>query len=459
MNSRISNLGNIVNAKLELTKTIANTYLAKQLRSSGHNDSIQVKLLQTHIEYIQSGVFQSNQKVAVETADIGIWNYQGKIIANTNHELVGREQDINLLNRAKKESVFFTGYQLDKHTNKYYVMMFAAIYNHSTDSFAGCVVLKISPESITKILTRQKGLSQNISFGVFYMSGDSLIINTENRNAGNNESTNANRIFKTILEKGEDSTGQIAIELDHSILVSKFLPVFNWGIYASIPTSEAYAPINSIRDNTILALLLACLFSLLFGFLASKPIALKANTLVSVFERTGRGEITELPVYKSNDEFTELAAAAKTTVQYIKDIIVYTEEIGKENYEVGKISRSNSDKLGIALDTMVLNLKTLAIENKKNLALQNSVSELTRELSNEVTIEKIAEKSLHYLATHTQSQVGVFYYKKSEDKKLHLAAGYGLPNNNNIPVVLQAGEGISGEAMKDKKPICKLPRN
>ena len=89
-----------------------------------------------------------------------------------------------------------------------------------------------------------------------------------------------------------------------------------------------------------------------------------------------------------------------------------------------------------------------------NQQLLYDIGELNSLFKESASIQTLLDKTVEMVATHTQSDVCSVYLYNSENRELILSATKGLNPDSVGKVRLKLGQGLTGLALKDLRPVC-----
>ncbi len=90
------------------------------------------------------------------------------------------------------------------------------------------------------------------------------------------------------------------------------------------------------------------------------------------------------------------------------------------------------------------------IEVRQQTWLQAGHNGLNRALSGDRSVEALGESLLRYLAEYMGAHAGAVFVADAQ-QQLHRVAGYALPADDRLPTRVQPGEGLIGQAFRDRR--------
>ena len=126
--------------------------------------------------------------------------------------------------------------------------------------------------------------------------------------------------------------------------------------------------------------------------------------------------------------------------------------IAAGDYSVEISPKSDRDLLGKSLSIMTKNLRDTTNNSLREDWIKTGQAELANAMRGEQDVSGLTEQVITYIANYTGAQVGVFYIA-DEARNLSLASSYAYQRRKNVPSIIAVGEGIVGQAVKEKKTI------
>lgn len=202
----------------------------------------------------------------------------------------------------------------------------------------------------------------------------------------------------------------------------------------------------------ILGVIMAIFLSSLLAIYIIRFITTKVQNLTSASEKLALGYTDVFVPVSSNDELGVLAKSFSNMAQRSNELSMVAEAIGKGNYDLELSVKSESDILGKALTTMKNNLKMLSDENEKRHWLITGISRLNDMLTGANELELTSKKIIDYLCTYLKCDAGIIFL--SDDvQKFNYSAGFGITDKSSISKSFTPGEGITGEAIRQRQII------
>ncbi|OQP44555.1 hypothetical protein A4H97_09295 [Niastella yeongjuensis] len=204
-----------------------------------------------------------------------------------------------------------------------------------------------------------------------------------------------------------------------------------------------------LRSVTVVVVVIVLIIILLI--LVIRSIVNSLMVIKTAADRIVLGETDiTLPV-TSKDEIGKLAASFNRLVEVSKEYTLVADTIAHGDYTPVIKVRSESDLLSKALKNMKQNLQKLSQENAARTWMLTGAAELNNILRGDKTVDELAREVINMLTPYFKAQVGAIYVAEHDQLKLTGSYAWSLRKGNAN--VIQMGEGLVGQAAKEKKPI------
>lgn len=110
--------------------------------------------------------------------------------------------------------------------------------------------------------------------------------------------------------------------------------------------------------------------------------------------------------------------------------------------------------LDLAIARMTDSLRRSRDEERERDWLKSGTNDLNAILRGDRKLEDVTEKSLAYLCEYLGAGVGAFYLFDDKSGELLINATYAMTRRKNLAERFKLGDGLVGEAAKEKKTIC-----
>lgn len=135
--------------------------------------------------------------------------------------------------------------------------------------------------------------------------------------------------------------------------------------------------------------------------------------------------------------------------------------IEAKDYSHRLIPSTREDDLTISLNKMLGTLKDAEDTLNNQHWLKNGQAKLSKVISGEQDIEKLANKAIQLIAEYSNTLVGAFYITNTVGDEFSLSASYACVKNKETVHKFRPGEGLPGQAVVQKKIIVldRLPQH
>lgn len=171
----------------------------------------------------------------------------------------------------------------------------------------------------------------------------------------------------------------------------------------------------------------------------------------SVTAELSKGHSAEALKVKSDKD--TLALSINHLIDNLKKVIMQANEIAKGNFSVQIDLRSEQDELSIALQQMTKSLSENKLKNEQENWVKDGINQLSKDISSDISLEKICRQSISFIARYVEAAQGVIYLFDKEEQTLSLYATYAFKERNDISNKYKLGEGLVGQVALEQKPI------
>jgi len=163
-----------------------------------------------------------------------------------------------------------------------------------------------------------------------------------------------------------------------------------------------------------------------------------------------KGDFSEKVTERSKDDV--LAKSINQMVESFRSVVKQANSIAEGDYDTIIKPRSENDSLGKALYKMTETLRKNSNEFKKQDWIKSGLNELDKVLKGKLNIDELADGIISFFARYIEAQAGLLYL--FNDDHLKLTSTYAIPKNHKgLSKKVLPGQGIIGQAFKDKKRI------
>jgi signal transduction histidine kinase/DNA-binding response OmpR family regulator/CHASE3 domain sensor protein len=204
---------------------------------------------------------------------------------------------------------------------------------------------------------------------------------------------------------------------------------------------------------TILGTLLALLLGVLIAAIITRSLFAQIGGEPSEIENiAGEVALGYLKITSRQDKRTTgILDSLQMMVSSLNIIVNQVNQIAQGDYSTEIEVRSEEDVLGNAILNMTRKLREVTGRNQQQDWIKTGQSKLNDQMVGEQKEDELTQKIINFLADYLNAQVGVFYLLNSDRLVLTSSFAYQIRNNNNSE--LKIGEGLMGQAARERKPI------
>ncbi len=189
-------------------------------------------------------------------------------------------------------------------------------------------------------------------------------------------------------------------------------------------------------------------------------LKLVINDIVQVSQGLAIGDLQVIPKAKYNGDFAQIKDGLDTTLFYlgevIRDIVQVSQGLAEGNVVTTKTEYlGDFTKIKNALEVAVTKLTDATNQNKVQDWLKSGQAKLNEQIAGEQELFSMSKKTISFLTTYIEAEIGLFYILKEEDNQqyLQLIASYAYLQENKITNKTKITEGLAGQAVLEQKII------
>jgi CheY-like chemotaxis protein/CHASE3 domain sensor protein len=262
-----------------------------------------------------------------------------------------------------------------------------------------------------------------------------------------NKNTNTIKDISALIETGigKVSMDGLRNKLEEFINIERVLVAQR----TEIAKNTATFAISATILGTLLALLLGVLIAAIITRSLFAQIGGEPSEIENIAGELALGylKITS----RQHKRTTGILHSLQMMVSSLNIIVNQVNQIAKGDYSTEIEVRSEEDVLGNAILNMTRKLKEVTGRNQQQDWIKTGQSKLNDQMVGEQKEDELTQKIINFLADYLNAQVGVFYLLNSDRLVLASSFAYQIRNNNNSE--LKIGEGLMGQAARERKPI------
>ncbi len=312
---------------------------------------------------------------------------------------------------------------------------------------SNAIWLYLSPDGCQEIAciydSRDETNTNNISrlWGQYNGKIDSII---EMANKGEAGRIRANEMIEEQHELGEKVSDAISESFDYNTLLVKKL------------TGEA----ATLKNNSIkLSYLIAALTVLLVGASGLLIIRYVMRTLggepvqaAQIARRMALGDLSSEIDVSDNDR-TSMMAGIKTLQGALNRLSRHADAVSAGNLNKEVEILSEHDKLGKAINNMMISLRTSRIVDENRNWLNEGHNRLANALTGDYSQQQVADIAISTLSHYLNACRGVIFAFNPDTSLLELIGSFMQDVSVRLITTFKIGEGAIGQVAHDKKPI------
>jgi methyl-accepting chemotaxis protein len=195
-----------------------------------------------------------------------------------------------------------------------------------------------------------------------------------------------------------------------------WLPEQKWGIIVEQSSDEAFSEVINLRNIMIFAVLIAALIVLAVAYYYSGLIANPIINISKAAEEMALGNIDQEITYKSTDEIGHLADSFRDMIVFQRQMADSADLLANGDLTAVISPKSEKDRLGIAFERMLKNLREAISQVASNAHNLNNASTQLAQASNQAgqatsqiasTIQQVARGTSQQTEAATHSAASV----------------------------------------------------
>ncbi len=217
------------------------------------------------------------------------------------------------------------------------------------------------------------------------------------------------------------------------------------------------------RNDTLFAAaisLLTFIASIVILLAVSRTITRPLRIVALVADRISEGNLeVEIPD-AANDEVGQVLQSMRHMAAYLRQVAAVADQVARQELHVEALPKSEHDVLNLSLQRMLVNLRQMVAEIERSLRvveeqnwLKDGVSQLSRSLVGDMSLENVCQKALQELARYVNAGHGALYVHDAEHNVLQLRGAFAFTEEDALRQEVRIGEGIVGQVARDRAPI------
>ena len=278
-------------------------------------DSQIIEKLITHLKI-------NKKSLDPDILEIDILNHEGKVIASTLHEQMGKDKSNTdyfrtpFLSQEQKGPYFADSLEYSEDQGKSTLVFSQMLTDKRFLNPLGVLVIKVKGEILQSLLIHNGEKSKTKDFGNIYIlnHNQELIAGTVNGAYYRfGDIIDSTEVRKTLETKREFSGYCVNSSGAKVLCTTLFIPDTSWVILSEKDTKEAFLPLTRITYIFIISGGVALLLVFVFAFFVSHKINVVIKTLLDGIKRISSGDLKHpIAAIRSKDEIGELSESFVT---------------------------------------------------------------------------------------------------------------------------------------------------
>jgi signal transduction histidine kinase/CheY-like chemotaxis protein len=215
--------------------------------------------------------------------------------------------------------------------------------------------------------------------------------------------------------------------------------------------NNIYEQEKTARDRSLLFLALVIALVLFVVIYTISIITLILRDLNRAAQKISTGAIGVGIKVESDDVIGSLAESMIRMDENNKALALAADAIGSGNFDVEVKSRGSEDILGNAVVKMKQDLQQFHRENEEKLWAHAGIEKVNEAVRGEKELGVLGADVLNALASYINCSVGLLYVRSGT--ALRYTAGYAAANDGSIPLQVEIGETLVGQAAQKGEPM------
>ncbi|MDJ0763679.1 MAG: response regulator [Myxococcota bacterium] len=206
--------------------------------------------------------------------------------------------------------------------------------------------------------------------------------------------------------------------------------------------------------GTALAIALGLVTSIFITRSVHRQVGGEPASIERMTSQVATGDLT-VAMTGVGGKSTGILASVQTLVTTMKGVVKQANTIAGGDYSADISPRSDKDELAIALKSMTKKLRESAETTAAQDWLKTGLNRLNSAMQGDLGVAQLAEQIVSELAVYLEAQLAAVYLTEDHENApvLNLQCSYGYTKRKNLSNRFGLGEGLVGQAAKEKKQI------
>ncbi len=194
---------------------------------------------------------------------------------------------------------------------------------------SGCIVIDLSAEAVLEFLGKLE-LGKGSLLALITEDGREILINSGEETASGDTFLFGEQKYYAKSLQAEALSGSEYVKYQSEDYLYMYSKIGTTGmtICSLVPKSSFMQQANTIRQNTIIIVVLACLVAVTVGFFISRGIGNTLKEINRKLQKVSQGDLTVIVEVKRRDEFAALASSITDTMNNMRLLIQKMAQVG-----------------------------------------------------------------------------------------------------------------------------------
>jgi PAS domain S-box-containing protein len=329
------------------------------------------------------------KEVNSSVASFLLMDKDGKVVASSQDSDVGLDKATDAFFTGGRKEIYIKDAYYSGSDTRPLIAVSAPCLDSNTGEFLGVLAARIQMNELNNIVTDKTGLGNTGEIYIVnkygYMITPSRFLNdTFLKQKVETEGVRRVRLH-TVREHPFSKKEMLNVYSDYRgvpvLGAHEYLPQMRWGVIAEMEKTEAFAPLEKLRQIFFLGLLMTVVMAGELGIFLAKVITRPLYRLQTGIEIIGRGNLDYKVGVSSNDEIGQLSRAFDAMTENLRNKTISVEMLNKEISERKKVEedlRKNEGKYRILFESSSDALMTLSPFTGRFLSANHAMAEMFR---------------------------------------------------------------------------------
>ncbi len=235
-------------------------------------------------------------------------------------------------------------------------------------------------------------------------------------------------------------------------------------VATSVFEYELYSGLDKIRDGIIGGVIIAVILFFIGITLIIRPVTNSIQKLVEIISTMAKGKLVNKIEYTKRDEIGDIIHSLNTLISGLRNTAIFSNEIGKGNFESKFTSLSKDDTLGNSLLSMRQSLKHAKEEEEKRQRdderrkwAADGLAEFNELVHQNVgSLQKLCDLTLSKLVKYIKANQGGIFILTDEnntEKYFELVSSFAYNRKKFLEKRISPTEGLIGSCALEKQTI------